>query len=135
MFYNTNGLTNDDIAREMSLCGVKSGELVRSDRDELKSAEELSRLGFNVQPVDKAYYGRRYRIKKVNEYHQHWTKDSLNCIKEQRNYRYIEDRQHPGQYTENTTHQWSHGMTSREFAVSSFIPGTIRSEIEVTCWE
>lgn len=122
MFYDYTGLTNEGIAREMSLCGVKHSELVRADRDELKSAEELCQLGFNVKPVDKAYYGREYRQRKVKEYHLYWTKDSLNCIKEQRNYRFLEDREHPGRFTDKTTHQWSHGMTSREFAVASYIP-------------
>lgn len=123
MFWDNTALTNEGIAREMSLCGVKAPDLVRADRDELKSAEELRQLGFNVQPVDKAYYGREYRIKKVNEYYQHWTKDSLNCIKGQRNYRYIEDKEHPGRFTDKTTHQWSHGMTAREFAVASYRVG------------
>ena len=63
-----------------------------------------------------------YGIKKVNQYYQHWTKDSLNCIKEQRNYRYIEDKQHPGRFTDKTTHRWSHGMAARRYAVASYIP-------------
>lgn len=133
MFYNYNHLTNDDIAKEMSLCGVRRDEVVRADRDELKSAEELSRLGFNVVPVDKAYYGVSYRIKKVNEYYQHWTKDSLNCIKEQRNFRFIKDRQ-TGRFTDRTTHQWSHGMTAREFAVSSFIMSSVTGGMVMVGW-
>jgi len=123
MFYNYNHLTNEDIAREMSLCGVEQGELVWADRDELKSAEELRKLGFNVEPIDRAYYGREYRIKKVNTYHQHWTKDSLNCIKEQRNYRFIK-RKEPSTgrtyLSGDTTHQWSHGMKARMYGVATY---------------
>jgi len=120
MFYDDSGLTNDDIARKMSLCGVKANELVWADRDEPKSAEELSRLGFNVQAIDKAYANPAFGIKKVNSYKQHWTKDSLNCIKEQRNFRYIKDRQ-TGDFTDKTTHRWSHGMSARRFALSPHI--------------
>lgn len=123
MFYDRSGLVNEDIAREMKLCQVKASELVWADRDELKSAVELCRLGFNVQPVDKAYYGRAYRIRQVNTYFQYWTKDSLNCIKEQKNYRFIEDKGHPGWFTDRMTHLWSHGMTAREFGVVMYLPG------------
>lgn len=112
------GLTNDDIAREMDLLGVKK-TIGYADANELKSAEELRRAGCNINAVDKLVYRVSYRIQKVNQYRQHWTKDSLNAIKEQRNYRYIEDKQHPGTFTEKTTHEWSHCMTAREFGVVS----------------
>jgi len=120
MFYDDSGLTNDDIARKMSLCRVKANELIWADRDEPKSAEELSRLGFSVVAIEKAYANPAYGIKKVNSYKQHWTKESLNCIKEQRNFRYIKDRQ-TGDFTDKTTHRWSHGMSARRFALSPHI--------------
>ncbi|GAG92032.1 unnamed protein product, partial [marine sediment metagenome] len=60
-------------------------------------------------------------VKKVNEYYQHWTSDSLNCIKGQRNFRYIEDKDHKGRFTDKTTHEWSHGMDSRRYPVASHI--------------
>ena len=110
------GLTNDDIAREMMLRGVR-GEPVYADANEPKSAEELRRHGLNVVAVDKAFFRVNYRIQKVNQYYQYWTKDSLNCIREQRNYRYIEDREHLGRFSDKTTLQWSHGMSAREFGV------------------
>jgi len=116
VFYDYNGMTNDDIARECYLKGVKK-EPIYADANEPKSAAELTKLGLNVMPVDKAFFRMTYRIQKVNQYYQHWTKDSLNCIKEQRNYRYVEDKEHRGRFTDKTTHQWSHGMSSREFAV------------------
>ena len=72
-------------------------------------------MGWNVVDAVKGKGSVAYGIKKVNEYYQYWTKDSLHCIKEQRNYRYLEDKEHPGRFTDKTTHQWSHGMHSREF--------------------
>ena len=117
------GLNNDDIAREMILRGVKR-EPVYADADEPKSAEDLRKHGLNVVPVDKAFFRVKYRQQRVSQFYQHWTKDSLNCIKEQRNYRFIEDKEHPGRFTDKTTHQWSHGMSGREFAVVMVKPGT-----------
>jgi len=123
MFYDDTGLTNDDIARKMSLCGVKRNEVVIADRAEPKSAEELSRLGFNVRAIDRVFANPAFGTKKVNSYNQHWTKDSVNCIKEQRNFRYIKDRQ-TGDFTDKTTHRWSHGMSARRFACSPHIERT-----------
>jgi len=118
VFYDFSEMTNDDIARKMLLLGIRR-EPVWADANEPKSAEELRRHGLNVQAVDKTYFRINYRIQKVNQYYQNWTKGSLNCIKEQRNHRYIEDREHSGRFTDKTTHQWSHGMSAREFAVVS----------------
>ncbi|KKL82861.1 hypothetical protein LCGC14_1980520 [marine sediment metagenome] len=122
MFYDDSALTNEDIARRMELCKVGRDEVIYPDPNEPKSAEELSRLRFYVGDTVKGPGSVEFGIKKVNEYYQHWTKDSLNCIKEQRNFRYIEDKKHPGLYTDTTTHQWSHGMSARRYAVASFIP-------------
>lgn len=115
------GLTNDDIARELGLLNIRyiKASPIWADANEPKSADEIKKFGFNVRPVDKKDFRKNYRIQKVNQYYQHWTKDSLNAIKEQRNYRYIEDKDHPGTYTEKTTHEWSHCMAAREFAVVS----------------
>lgn len=131
MFYDANQLTNDDIARKMSLCGVKGNEPIEADGDEPKSAEELVRLGFNVHAIDKAFANVAFGVKKVNSYYQHWTEDSLNCIKEQRNFRYIEDKQHPGMFTEKTTHRWSHGMAARRFPVAAYRGSGGRAPISV----
>jgi len=120
MFYDRTGLTNDEIGRKMDLCGVKGNQPVYPDPDEPKSMEELRRLHFWIPDVMQGKGSVAYGVQKVNQYYQHWTRDSLNCIREQRNFRYIEDRQHPGQFTDRTTHQWSHGMSSRRYAVSSY---------------
>ena len=39
----------------------------------------------------------------------------MNCIKEQRNFRYILDKN--GKLTDKTTHTWSHGMDARRYGV------------------
>jgi len=128
MFYDYNHLTNDDIAREMELLHVPHSAPIYADANEPKSAEELRRLGFNVRAVDKAFNRVKYRIKKVNEYYQHWTSDSINCIKEQDNYMFVKktDPNTGLEYiSDDTTHFWSHGMTAREFAVVSYGHGGV----------
>jgi len=116
-------LTNDDIARKMTELMIPSSVLILADPSEPKSAEELRRLGFNVQAIDKAFANTAFGIKQVNAYRQYWTQDSLECIKEQRNCRYIKKRE-PGTgrvyLSDDITHQWSHGMKARMYGVATY---------------
>jgi len=122
LFYDDRALTNDDIAREMTRCKV-GYDIVWADPTEPKSAEELRRLGFNVQAIDKAYANTAFGIKQVNAYHQFWTKESLECIKEQRNCHYIK-RKEPGSgrayWSDDISHQWSHGMKARMYSIATY---------------
>jgi len=121
IMYDRSGLTNDEIAQAMILKGYR-GEVVYADPNEPKSAEELRRHHINVAESVKGKGSVSFGIQRVNQYYQYWTADSLNAIKEQRNYRYIEDRDHPGRFTDRTTHQWSHLMDARRYAVASYSP-------------
>ena len=115
-----NGLTNDVLAREMVLLKVRQNyDEIFADSAEPKSIQEICDKGFNAKPCEKGKGSVEYGIQRVNQYKQHWTKGSLNCIKEQRNFRYIEDKD--GKLTEKTTHKWSHGMDARRYAISSKI--------------
>jgi len=115
LIYET-GLTNQDIsARMIDLKMVKHFDLIYADSAEPKSIEELCRMGWNVKPVSKGQGSIEFGHQAVRQRKQYWTKNSLNCIKEQRNFRYIQDK--TGRYTERTTHQFSHGMDSRRYAV------------------
>ena len=120
MFYDYSALTNGQIAQKLSLLGVKN-EPIYPDPDEPKSAEEIRQKGFNIQEAVKGKGSVEFGIQKVNNYYQHWTKDSLDCIKEQRNFRYIRDKQ-TGELTDRTTHQWSHGMAARRYACCTYHP-------------
>ncbi len=123
MFYDDTALHNDDIARKMRELKIPGDALVMADPTEPKSAAELQRLGFNVQAIDKAYANTRFGIKQVNAYNQYWTEDSLESIKEQRNCRYIKKRE-PGSgrvyLSDDITHQWSHSMKARMYAVATY---------------
>ena len=121
MFYEHKPMTNDDIAREMELLKVGRAP-VYPDPNEPKSAEELRKKGINVQETVHGAGSKKFGIRKVNEYYQNWTKDSLECIKEQKNYSYIKRKDMTGRVyiSEDTTHQWSHGIDSRRYGVASY---------------
>ena len=113
------GLTNQDIASLMADLGVqKHVDEIWADSAEPKSIEEIYRLGYNIKGAPKGPGSVEYGHQKVRQYKQYWTKDSLNCIKEQRNFRYVQDKN--GKLTEKTTHLFSHGMDSRRYAVMGY---------------
>jgi len=122
MFYRRDPMTNDDIAREMELLHVSHNDPIYPDPNEPKSAEEIRRKGFNIRDTEKGPGSVAYGIKRVNQFHQNWTKGSLNCIKEQRNFSYIK-RKEPVSgrvyLSDDTTHQWAHGMDARRYGVAS----------------
>ena len=117
IFYDKTALTNDQIARKLSLAGVGK-EPIYPDPNEPKSAKEISDKGFNVIEAVKGKGSVEYGIQKVNQFYQFWTKNSLNCIKEQRNFKYLKDKT-TGELTDKTTHTWSHGMDARRYGVAS----------------
>lgn len=110
------GLTNDAIAHTMEELDVKKNyDEIFADSAEPKSIEEIKRFGFNIKPATKGAGSVEFGHQKVRQFRQFWTKDSLNGIKEQRNFRYIPDKD--GKLTEKTTHIFSHLMDARRYAV------------------
>jgi phage terminase large subunit len=115
------GMTNQDISSRMIEIGMrKHYDEIWADSAEPKSIEELCRLGWNVKPCEKGPGSVDYGHQKVRQYKEHWTKGSVNCIKEQRNFRYIVDKS--GKITDKTTHTFSHGMDARRYAIMSQMP-------------
>jgi phage terminase large subunit len=126
LIYET-GMTNNQIAARMEELGVrKHYDEIFADSAEPKSIQEVYDFGFNIKPCPKGADSVEFGHQRVRQLKQHWTKDSLRCIKEQRNFRYIADKN--GKLTQKTTHNWSHGMDSRRYGVVgalSSIPGHI----------
>jgi len=109
-------LTNQDLSAEMERAGLrKNYDEIFADSAEPKSIEELCRDGWNVKPCPKGDGSVEFGHQKVLQYKQYWTSDSVDCIKEQRNFRYILDKNN--EITQKTTHQWSHGMDARRYGV------------------
>ncbi|HSW57711.1 MAG TPA: terminase large subunit [Dehalococcoidales bacterium] len=114
LIYQKN-LTNQDIAVRMTELGVSKSDEIFADSAEPKSIEEIYRLGFNIKPAAKGPGSVEYGHQLIRQYNQFWTEDSLNCIKEQRNFMYIRDKN--GKLTDKTTHAWSHGMDGRRYGL------------------
>jgi len=110
------GLTNDAIAYRMDELGVKRNyDEIFADSAEPKSIDEILRYGFNIKGAPKGPGSVEYGHQKVRQYKQFWTKNSTNCIKEQRNFRYIQDKN--GKFTDKTTHTFSHGIDARRYGI------------------
>jgi phage terminase large subunit len=115
LIYET-GLTNDAIAARMLEIGIrKNYDEIFADSAEPKSIQEIYQHGFNIKPCPKGADSVEFGHQKLRQYKQFWTQSSLNCIKEQRNFRYIADKD--GKLTEKTTHFYSHGMDARRYGV------------------
>lgn len=119
LFYDRSGLTNGQIAQRMTLLGVNSTDPIYADPSEPKSIEEIRQKGFNIMEAVKGPGSVAFGIQRVNQFYQYWTKDSLESIKAQRNYRYLKNKQ-TGEYTDDTTHQWSHPMDARRYDVATY---------------
>lgn len=110
------GMSNDAIAHRMDELGIKRNNAeIFADSADPKSIAEIHKYGFNVKPCPKGADSAEFGHQKVRQYKQLWTKKSLNGIKEQRNFRYVEDLN--GKLTSRTTHSFSHLMDARRYAV------------------
>ncbi len=128
-------LTNQDLSRRFKDLGLKRNyDVIWADAAEPKSIEEIGRDGWNIKPCPKGEGSVEFGHQKVRQFKQYWTKDSIKCIKEQRNFRYVTDRN--GMLTEKTTHQFSHGMDSRRYAVvGQWLEETAAQETVLTYYD
>jgi phage terminase large subunit len=111
-------MTNKAIVEKFEELEIKKNyDLIIADSNEPKSIEEIHGYGYNIIGVDKPPGSVEFGHQKVNQYKQFWLKSSTNCIKEQRNFMYIKDKN--GNFTEKTTHFFSHGMDARRYAIMS----------------
>jgi phage terminase large subunit len=115
LIYQT-GLTNQDVAGRMEALGIKPHyDEIFADSAEPKSIEEIYRYGYNIKGCPKGADSVEYGHQRIRQFKQFWTKSSLNGIKEQRNFKYIEDKN--GRLTDKTTHLFSHLLDARRYAV------------------
>lgn len=90
LLYQT-GLTNRDIDEKLRFHSVERKEIF-ADSAEPKSIEELYRMGWNIKPATKGQGSVNIGIDMMKRYQIHVTKDSVNMIKEFRNYKWQEDK-------------------------------------------
>ena len=90
---------------------------------------KIYQQGFNIKGAVKGPGSVEYGHQKVRQYKQFWTKDSISCIKEQRNFRYVQDKN--GKLTEKTAHLFSHGMDARRYGIIGKVEPKEQEEIIV----
>ena len=110
------GLTISDLLERLEAVGIAKGkDTIWADSASPEQIQELCRNGYDVRGCPKGADSVEFGHQKVRTFKQYWTKNSINCIKEIRNFRYIEDIN--GRLTDKTTHLFSHGMDARRYAV------------------
>ena len=89
LLYRT-GMTNQDIGNKLQALGLDRRDEIFCDSAEPKSIEEIHRMGWNTKPTFKGAIN--IGIDMIRRYQLIVTEDSINLIKELRNYKYIEDK-------------------------------------------
>jgi phage terminase large subunit len=101
LIYET-GLTNSDISSKLNILGVTRQMQIVADSAEPKSIEDLSRMGFRIEGAEKGPDSVRASIDKLKAYKINITKDSVNLLKEFRNYKW--DEKHPDKPVDYLNH-------------------------------
>jgi phage terminase large subunit len=110
------GLTNQNLSKRFEALGLRKGyDEIYADAAEPKSIEELRVEGWNIKAAPKGPDSIRAGYQRVNQFRQHWTSRSIDAIKEQRNYRFIETSD--GKLTPKPIDDYNHQMDSRRYAV------------------
>ena len=107
------GLRNTDIHRLMLDRGV-SGKMY-ADSAEPKTIDDLYLMGWNVHPVVKGKDSIMWGIDLMKQKHIHITKQSINLIKEFRNYTYDKDKE--GKLVNKPIDLFNHGIDAARYAV------------------
>lgn len=88
----TTGLTNIDIANKLKELNINRAYEIIADSAEPKSIEEVFRFGFNIRPANKGPDSVNNSIDILQRYNLKITKESINLIKELRNYVWQTDK-------------------------------------------
>jgi phage terminase large subunit len=91
LLYRT-GMTNRDIHNFMLEKQINNRSEIYGDSAEPKTIEELYRFGWNIKPATKGQGSINIGIDMLKRYRLNVTKDSINMIKEFRNYKWQEDK-------------------------------------------
>lgn len=116
LLYET-GLTNDDIDIRMSAIGMeKRNSAIYADSAEPKSIEEIRRKGWAIRGAVKGKDSVRVGIDWVKSHRLYVPKDSLNMIKELRNYRWMVDSN--GKPTNIPVDAYDHLLSAMRYSLS-----------------
>ena len=115
LIYST-GMLNSDIIAKMKAIGIDGRALIYADSAEPKTIEEIKRSGFNIHPTVKGADSINFGIGILQEQKILITSDSVNLIKEFRNYTWDKDKN--GEKLNKPIDNWNHGIDAvRYFAM------------------
>lgn len=120
----TKGLSNKQIA---DVILNQRRALVVADSAEPKSIDEIRQHGVLIQPTTKGPGSVLQRIQMAQDQPISVTKQSVNIIKEYRNYLWQTDKD--GKIINEPEHLWSHSMDAAMYAMSSLIPMVQRRDM------
>lgn len=112
LLYRT-GMTNQDIARELERIGLDRRDEIWADSAEPKSIEEIYRMGWNIKKTFKGAIN--IGIDMVRRHNLYVTEDSVNTIKELRNYKYVEDKN--GNLTNKPIDLFNHSLDALRYSI------------------
>jgi len=112
LIYRT-GMTNQDLGNEFKRLGLDRRDEIWCDSAEPKSIEELNRMGFNTKRTYKGSIN--IGIDMIRRYKLYVTDDSINMIKELRNYKYVEDKN--GQLTNKPVDAFNNSLDALRYSV------------------
>jgi phage terminase large subunit len=116
LLYRT-GMTNQDITKELERLGIGRRDEVYADKAEPKSIEEIYRMGWNIKGADKGPGSVNIGIDMLKRYQLNVTKDSVNTIKEFRNYKFKEDKN--GNVLNDPVDMFNHSIDAIRYATYS----------------
>ena len=105
LFYET-GLTNPDIAKQLSTIGLSKNALIVADSAEPKSIEELRRLGWNIVPAKKGADSINISIDILKRYKLNISRRSINLRRELARYKWKTDL--AGRTLNEPIDRWNH---------------------------
>jgi len=85
-------MTNRDIGDKLKEIGITRHTQVFADSAEPKSIDEIYHMGWNIKPTAKGKDSINIGIDMMKRYRIHVTANSLNMLKEFRNYKWAEDK-------------------------------------------
>lgn len=136
IYYYNGGYILDEIAFQKGLSNKQIADilinqerkaLTIADSAEPKSIDEIRSFGINIQPTVKGKDSVRQGIQAVQDQQISVTKQSVNLIKEYRNYLWETDKE--GRVLNEPEHTWSHSMDAIRYGMNSLLPMIRRQDM------
>src|SRR3990167_5351273 len=128
VYYYNGGYILDEVAYQKELSNKQIADILHNqkkalaiaDSAEPKSIDEIKSFGINIVPSEKGPDSVNHGIQLVQEQQISVTKQSINIIKEYRNYMWETDRN--GKVLPVPQGIWDHHMAGIRYAISSLVP-------------